>query len=181
MLEHKIGYLYLRTKFWFVVAFSMGFLLHVLITSLSPGEKVILVPPMTKEAKITGKKVNNEYLEEMALFFVPYIANIHPKTVDETVDFFLRYVGQEHYGELKSTFKAEAQRIKQQEISQVFYPKKTSVSGNTVVIDGQLRRYIGEIKTSEVPYRYEITFEKNTINNLRLINNITHSTISGIQ
>lgn len=176
MFEERLEHSYLSTKISLIVAFGLGFFVCYVINSISPGEKIIMVPPeLGKEIRFSGSRANPEYLEEMALFFIPYLTNVHPHTVDKSVDFFLRYVGPENYGEIKATLKAEVIRIKQQEVSQAFYVKNTRVTGNTVIIEGQLRRYIGTAKTSEVPYKYELTFEKNITNNIRLINNFTHS------
>jgi len=176
MFEEQIGIAFLKNRLYMIIAFVVGISVGLLVSRLSPEDKVVLVPPsFNKEIVIKGSKISPAYMEEIALFLVPYISSFTPQNIDSSLDFFLQYVGPEHYEEIKSLLKTEAERAKRGDVSQAFYPKRVVITGsNTVSVEGQLRRYVGSEKTTEVGYKYDFTFEPNIFQNKRFVNLISH-------
>lgn len=66
------------------------------------GERLVIVPPnMTKEAKLTHKTANRDYLNDMALYIATQISSATPKSVDYVVGSMEGFFAPEIWASLK--------------------------------------------------------------------------------
>lgn len=124
-------------------------------------ERIVLVPAkMEKRAWIAANDVSSEYLETMALDALPYYTNFTPQTISNSHYVFLRYVTSEAYGATQTALNAEADQVRRDNVSQVYWPKNTEVNVKNlvVIVHGIMKRTIGNVTAYEGSYVYRISF-----------------------
>lgn len=127
-------------------------------------ERIVLVPAqLDKRAWVTTNEVSLEYLEAMALNALPYYTNFTPQTVTNSHYVFLRFVTSEAYGQTQTALNAEADQVRRDNVSQVFWPKHTEIDTKhlTVIVHGILKRSIGNVVAYEGAQTYRIAFVQN--------------------
>ena len=139
-----------------ITAFFMAALLLVVGKG---SEKTILVPPViSKTFWVHGDEVAPEYIEQMSVYFVQLALNANPVNVDYQYNLLLQHVTPRAYSELKSELMLAAEKIKEDNIAQAFYPSEVSVLENAATLKGRLVKMIGNKVTSDDFATYVIKF-----------------------
>ena len=123
-------------------------------------EKTIVAPPvLEKSFWVHGDEVSPEYLEQMALFFAGLALTYHPDNVDDQVRLFLRYADPAVYGALASRLEADAEKVRRNNLSSVFYPQEVRIKGRRVALTGQLATFVGRksVETRQGVFRFHAT------------------------
>ena len=133
----------------------------VMIYQIRNQKQIVLVPPtLTQQMSITGEKVSQSYLQEMALFLLALKLNVTPKTVDGSHQLFEAYVDSKQFGDIETALVNEAREIKKGDISAYFIPTKTEVDANQLMVrvDGFLNKKVGSRKIPQESSSYLVQF-----------------------
>lgn len=153
-----------RRNLWMTMALAMvlaNLLLSCKVLTTSTQEKTIITPPVLEKAFwVQGEKVAPEYLEMMATFFAGLALSYTKDNIEGQVALFLRYTDPEAHGELATRLNAEADKIKRNNLSSVFYPVEVRVreKSQQIAITGDLVTMVGE----------QVTGRRRTVFSLRL-------------
>lgn len=150
-------------KLWLAVAAVMAlsnlFLAwHTVLNDVR--EKTVFVPPAFKQPFwVQGDEASPEYLTQVGEWFASLMLSYTPKNLDYRIQTFLRYASPDAYGVLQTQLNAEAERIKQHEMSAMFFPIDAKVRGNYVAIIGQQILRVGKEIVSEKRIAYRMKFQ----------------------
>ena len=139
-----------RRNLWMATALAMvlaNLLLSCKVLTTSTQEKTIVTPPVLEKAFwVQGEKVAPEYLEMMATFFAGLALSYTKDNIEGQVALFLRYTDPEAHGELATRLNAEAEKIRRNNLSSVFYPVEVRVreKSQQIAITGDLVTMVGE-------------------------------------
>jgi type IV conjugative transfer system protein TraE len=130
---------------------GMGISNIILVSSLvMREEKIILVPLFNVDHRLSiqGGKFNNAYFIDWADSILKTILIVNPDNVDWKIKEILR-ISSNSYGDIKKSLQDDAKRIKENELSTVFYPKEFTVNQDEekVLVRGQYMAYLGREKT----------------------------------
>ncbi|MDH5181622.1 MAG: type IV conjugative transfer system protein TraE [Gammaproteobacteria bacterium] len=150
-------------KLWFVMAVTMA-MSNLLLTSHvitnDSREKTILVPPKLEQPFwIHGNEASPEYLIQVGEWFAGLLLSYTPKNLDYRIQTFLRYASPGAYSVLQTQLFDEAKRIKQHEMSAMFFPTDARVRGEYVAIFGQQVIRVGKEIVSEKTIAYRLKFQ----------------------
>jgi len=137
-------------------------LLAVTIMGTDTTEKTVVVPPTIERSFwVKGAEVSPEYLEEMSRYLSTLVLNATPKSVDANIDVFLRYVDPNAYGAIRSRMAIQAERLRRDDVSTVFYPVayQTSTEKAQVAVTGDFVTVVGKQIVSSVrrSWRFDFT------------------------
>ena len=135
--------------------------LAVGILRVDTQEKIIVTPPVVEKSFwIHGAEVSPEYLEQMALFFAGLALTYHPDNIDDQVRIFLRYADASAYGPLSTRLEADAERVRRNNLSSVFYPQEVRIRDREVALTGQLTTFVGQkrVGTRQAVFRFGFAF-----------------------
>ncbi len=125
-------------------------------------EKTIVTPPVvTKAFWVRGDEISKEYIEQMADYFSQQLLTYQVDTAESRFDTVLHFVDPQHYAEMKSKLGSDAERIKRNEMSSVFYSQGIHIKDKSAVITGELVGMVGEQIVSRAQKHYEIKFAYN--------------------
>ena len=150
-------------RLWFAVAAVMAlsnlFLAwHTMMNDVR--EKTVFVPPAFEQPFwVQGNEASPEYLTQVGEWFASLMLSYTPKNLDYRIQTFLRYASPDAYGVLHTQLTAEAERIKQHEMSAMFFPIDAKVRGNFVAIIGQQILRVGKEIVSEKRIAYRMKFQ----------------------
>lgn len=139
-----------RRNVWMVAALAMvlaNLLLSCKVLTTSTQEKTIVTPPVIEKAFwVQGDKVAPEYLEMMATFFAGLALSYTKDNIEGQTALFLRYTDPEAHGELAARLLAEAEKIRRNNLSSVFYPVEVRIRDKQqrIAITGDLVTMVGE-------------------------------------
>lgn len=139
-----------RRNVWMLTALAMVFanvLLSCKVLTTSTQEKTIVTPPVIEKAFwVQGAQVAPEYLEMMATFFAGLALSYTRDNIEGQTALFLRYTDPSAHGELSTRLSAEAEKIRRNNLSSVFYPVEVRVRDKTqqVAVTGDLVTMVGE-------------------------------------
>ena len=139
---------------------NIGLVLALIANGLFRRVEILHVVPasVSQEYLITSDgKVSDEYRRQIALTFLPFIANVTPRSVEFGHTVFLRYVAPEQYGAMSEGLGAERIYIVGNNLNRVFFPEATEIVGDGVIISGLERRFSGSILVAEEEREYHIT------------------------
>lgn len=131
------------------------------IALLNKSDRVVVVPPEVKQSFWVEKsQVSSSYLEEMSLFFSHLLFDRSFETAPYQNSVLLRYVSPDVYGSLKSYLMAEEERMKKDQLSTFFkvykvFPNQKTM---TVLVEGELMKYVGEKQIEKEKIQYEFSF-----------------------
>lgn len=112
-------------------------------------ENIVLVPMFNVDHRLSiqGGKFNDTYFVDWADSVLKSILMVNPDNVDWKIKEILR-ISSNDYGDIKKSLEDEANRIKNNGLSTVFYPKEFSVNqkSQTVLVRGQYMAYLGREK-----------------------------------
>lgn len=157
----EIDSLRAQTRHWRVIAFSAGagFLLMASATfALIGNVRVVVAPPVVnKTFWVDHDNASPEYVEQMALFFIRLMLDVTPGNVEDQYKTLKAYVDSEIYGAVQTDLAVNADYIKKNAISQVFFPSgELKVNGSEATVSGRVVRFVGEKKTSDAAKKYRI-------------------------
>jgi type IV conjugative transfer system protein TraE len=109
-------------------------------------EHWVLIPhyDVDHRLEMTASKYSDDYFADWANGVVNTLLSVNPDSIDWKIQQILKITIQ-NVGTLKEKLRAESKKIKADEISTVFYPKKFMVSQSTqtIDVDGQHIAYFG--------------------------------------
>lgn len=134
--------------------------------------KQVIVTPMTYDAPFTvsGNEASPQNRLMWALSFISLRLNVSPASVDAQHQLILFYIKPGAQKELEVTLAEEARRIKQSNITSVFYQTDYKVYPNSSLVEvtGTLHTWIGNSKPEKELKRYILEMEYNNgVNNLK--------------
>ncbi len=122
-------------------------------------EKTIVVPPELEQPfSIQGDQASPEYLTQVGEWFASLALSYTPKNVDYRINVFLRYAAPESFSVLQTYLQDEAERIKRNEMSAMFFPVDAKVRGEFVAITGQQVLRVGKEIVSDTRIAYRMQF-----------------------
>ena len=122
-------------------------------------EKTIVVPPnLERPFSVQGDEASPEYLAQLGEWFASLALSYTPKNLDYRTNAFLRYAAPESYSVLQTQLQEEAERIKRNEMSAMFFPVDAKVRGNFVAIKGQQILRVGKEIVAEHSIAYRMQF-----------------------
>lgn len=124
-------------------------------------ERTALVPTnLHSKVWVSGREIDPGYLTELGDDFAHLLLDVTPSNVDYKRAQVLKWAAPEYHGELEKRMKLEADRLKRDNASTVYwlsqvrpYPEKFSV-----VVNGVMDTYINDRKTSGITKSYLIKF-----------------------
>lgn len=120
-------------------------------------EKTIVVPPdLERPFTVRGNEASPEYLTQLGEWFVSLTLSYTPKNVDYRRQIFMRYAAPDSYSALQTQLEAEAERIKRNEMSAMFFPVEAKVRGEYVAITGDQVVRVGREVVSEKRLTYRL-------------------------
>ena len=137
----------------------------LIIYKKSNQHSTLIIPAgISHPVNVTYRGVDEAYLSQWAEFIASLKLNVTPETVAKKQNSLLEHVTSQKYGSFKEHLLSEVEKVKQDEISMVFYPKETKVldDANTeVLVTGALKIFIGDEvnQTLNVSYRLKFVFE----------------------
>ncbi|MEJ2405370.1 MAG: type IV conjugative transfer system protein TraE [Candidatus Thiodiazotropha sp.] len=151
---------------WRLAAFGLlaaNMLLAMTVAGTDTTEKTIITPPVIERPFwVKGSEVSPEYLEEIARYLSTLVINATPKSIDANIEIFLRYVAPESYGVIRSKMKAQAARMKRDDVSTAFYPVgyQTRLKERQTVITGDFVTMVGKQRISSIrrAWRFDFSF-----------------------
>ena len=100
------------------------------------------------------------YLERWALSVLSHAASVTPETVDSSRRVVLQHVDPGFYGKLEEALIVEADRIKKDHSSTIFYPDRARVNTSdlSVEVEGVQKTLVGSTVTSSRKKTWRLTF-----------------------
>lgn len=119
-----------------------------------------IVPPVIEKGFWVGEDAaSEEYLTEMADYFVTYVMTATPRSIDTKIKNIERYLAPEVYGVIKNDLYVLAEKIKANNISQSFLPDSSEVKDRQrVIVSGTLKKFVGAVETTSEKKNYTIGF-----------------------
>lgn len=154
--------------FSFVLVITNTFLTFNLV-SASKDAKIIITPPViTSEFENVGNTFDQKYFEQIGKHLSDSLLTISPYNVKTTFDSIQGYFTSEpdEARAIKDYLIKEAERIKEDDIYQAFYPLKTIVNHkqNKFAVEGLLKSMTGNIvmdeKKTSIEFKYIINNKK---------------------
>lgn len=117
---------------------------------LYTNKAVTVTPPgFDREYQVAGDRVSRSYLEQTAAFLSDRLLSVSPANARASFDMILPYLTTDPglVAVIREDLNRQAKVIEENDIYQSFYPMKFSISEQrgTIVVDGALRRIIGNI------------------------------------
>ncbi|WBS00164.1 type IV conjugative transfer system protein TraE [Pseudoduganella sp. SL102] len=135
----------------------------LLITyELVGAQRVIVMPPqVTKSFWVSGERVSNEYLEQMAGYVAWLMLDVTPASATWKKDALLGFVAPEDYETLKLRMELEAERLRKINGSTYFQLQQLEPDeeAQTVLMTGRLRTLVNGQETSLLQKRYHLAFQ----------------------
>jgi conjugal transfer pilus assembly protein TraE len=123
--------------------------LLLVVKLFTSDEHWILIPQFDRERRVGVSKENfsQEYLVSWADSILSDLMTVNPASIEAKTRRFLA-VSSEYYGSLKDKMATQAKRIKDEQISTVFYPKSFEVDHghHTVTVQGDFLTFFGQDK-----------------------------------
>lgn len=137
--------------------------LGLLLWHQSNRRDIILIPAnLYHTAEITQQGVSSAYLDAMAVMLINDRLNLTPHNVTGSNQQLLNFVDPRYYTTFKAQLAVDAQTILQGKIASVFYVNQvqSNPKTRTVLIRGQLKRWVGKRCIGVTPKRYRLIFSR---------------------
>lgn len=132
-----------------VALVANGFFMRQVIVQVTPVE-------VTRPYEVSGSTASPDYYRQMALSLLPLVTNVTPTSVDVGHEAFRRYVRPAGYARIVEALAADAQYIKQYQISRVFWPDQVEQQGGRVTLIGREERRMAGSKVAEEERAYTL-------------------------
>lgn len=147
------------------VRFILLFVIFVLGFAFATKEnqtKIVLQPVGSKNMDIfvTDNEASKEYLKSLTEDIVSLRFLFTPETVDSKFDRMLSLVHPKDFPEMQKFVVSEAERIKKNNLSSVFYPQsfQMDVENKKVALHGRLINYSGDKRVLDQMKTYRIDY-----------------------
>lgn len=120
-------------------------------------ERIIVSPPELHQSYwVEGNRFSESYLEEMAVFFAHLLLDVSSESLLYQGEVILRHVDAESYSRIRTKLFADAAKLKKENATSRFQPKKAIVSRKSmeVQLKGTMTQYVSGKDVSN----YEETF-----------------------
>jgi conjugal transfer pilus assembly protein TraE len=120
-------------------------------------ERIIVSPPELHQSYwVEGDRFSESYLEEMAVFFAHLLLDVSAESLLYQGEVILRHVDAESYSRIRTKLFADAAKLKKENATSRFQPKKAIVSRKSmeVQLKGTMTQYVSGKDVSS----YEETF-----------------------
>lgn len=143
-----------------IVILVLGFMLF------NKTATVIVVPPkIQKEFEISGNVISKPYFEQIGFYISDRLLSVSPETVEDSFDTVMSFFTTEPNAvkDIREHMSKEARAIKENDISQVFYPQKILINDKAAIfsVEGNLKRLTGNTYLSSekkrVDYKFRVT------------------------
>jgi len=118
----------------------------LIINLIKKQETIIIMPSEFSDTyKISGKKVNDIYLQDRASEIIKVILNVTPSNIDIMHEKILKAVPSKNHFQLKKELRKLTKEIRSRNVSSAFYPLsiETNDQNLSVVISGELYTFFG--------------------------------------
>lgn len=130
------------------------------IVSADISEKTIVVPPgFDTPFAVKGNDVSPEYIQQMGRYLSQLLLTYQKKNARAQFDTVLRYAHPAVYGDLRTRFRMEVDRIGRNDISSVFHILSIHSRKDKAIIYGELTGFIGGHQVSKREKTYELNFQ----------------------
>jgi conjugal transfer pilus assembly protein TraE len=144
-----------------IASVVVNILMVIALLKTVGNERTIIVPPnIQKSFWVDNEKVSGSYLEQMGTYIAYLVLNATPTTVDYQNNILMQYVAPAYYGQFDTDAKASAERLKRDNIAQVFLPNRVLIDepNSRVGITGTTSTYVNNAKVSDVRKGYLVEF-----------------------
>lgn len=141
-----------------LLAVILGLVIALIANGFFTRQVVVHVAPveMTRPYELTEKSASPDYYRQISLSLVSLVANVTPSSVDLQHEALRRYLAPSVYGSISEALSADAQYIKQYQVSRVFWPEQVKTEGDRVTLIGLEHRIIGHAKVAEEHRAYTL-------------------------
>lgn len=141
-----------------LLAVILGLVAALIANGFFTRQVVVQVAPVevSRPYELTSGSASPAYYRQMALSLVPLLANVTPSSVDVSHEAFRRYLAPTAYGPIAEALAADAQYIKQYQVSRVFWPDQVEQEKDRVTLIGREHRMIGHNKVAEEERAYTL-------------------------
>lgn len=124
--------------------------------------RVVIVPNfIDKQFYVEGDKASPEYIEMMGKYAVQTLTNYTPETVEKQFQDFLRFIHPSYYQTVYNELQPIIQESKRYLVYQSYVINTMSLQGDTLTVDGYMRRYVADklIKSARMIYNVQFLIE----------------------
>ena len=146
------------------LSFALNLILALALLMQRPESRTIVIPPtLASEREVwtfDEAGPGAPYLERWALSILSHAANVTPETVDSARRAILKHVDPAFYGKLEEALIVEADRIKKDHSSSIFYADRARVNTAdlSVEVEGIQKTLVGSTVTSTRKKIWRLTF-----------------------
>ena len=153
-----------RNIFIGVALLSIACLLCVSLKLLFTGERIVLVPGLSKEAWVENEGVSNAYLEESAVMYLPMLLDLDINSIEWKRDRVMSYVSHtdpRYLKELHEYFARVKEHYVNFSLSTHFALKKIESDPRnlTVIVHGLLIKHFGNRGSETDAAIYKLSYE----------------------
>ncbi len=124
-------------------------------------ERIIISPPELHQSYwVEGNRFSEGYLEEMGVFFAHLLLDVSAETLLYQGEVALRSVDADSYSRIKTKIFADAARLKKENVTSRFEPKKARVSRDQleVQLKGTMTQYVSGKSVSSFEETFVVRF-----------------------
>jgi conjugal transfer pilus assembly protein TraE len=151
-------------RFQRVIIGVLAFVVAVLAAGLHKSignERIVITPPtINKTFWVQRDAVSASYLYEMGDYAAGLMLNITPSNIDYKKEAVLAHTSPSFHGVLKTRMELEADRIRRDNATLVFWPKTVTPDEKTmrVALFGSLHTYVNDRKVTDKEVSYLASF-----------------------
>lgn len=140
---------------------SNTFLAIGLATNDPDRETVVTPPDFNKPFTIKNGTLDSSYVEQMSRYFASLLWTYTPDTVSSNFDIVQSFAHPSRYGDIRTFFSLEKEKIRKKKISSVFHPLRVHATPTSAKITGEQRAFIGsqplepKVVTYNIRYLYQ--------------------------
>lgn len=145
----------------FLATVVLGLLL-IMMLSANRHSTVLVPAGLTQQAIVGFNGVSDSYLIHWSDFIANLKLNVTPDTIKMQHQALLPHISSQSYGKFKAELDKELEKIVSDEISTIFFPKKTVAvdrDKHVVKTTGTLQVYIAETLHESMSVTYELRFD----------------------
>lgn len=134
------------------------------VRMLTMEERIIMVPPLTSEVVISGKRVSSSYLEQMTMVFLNFLLDLSSSDIRHKRDVILKYTASSDPNfvqKINEYFAESADKYKNFDLVTYFTVKNMEINEEQgeVIAHGTLTSRYGKHGFDTMPMSYRLSFE----------------------
>ena len=123
-------------------------------------EKTIVTPAgYAQPLWVKGDTVSNSYRDEIGKYIADLLLTYHSKNAEIQFTQALNYAHPSQHSILSARFKSDADRIKRNQLSNVFYRMHSHVMADSIVLTGEEVRMVGSQVVGRETKKYKLELE----------------------